>query len=111
MTIRFFMAAMLLMIGSIFNQAKAEIPFVDSESRVYLEPSQIFISGNAITVLIDGQPTSIERLFSDNNGIYCKFPSGERDWHCPICNAVNGAAATFCGNCSWQIGDPYISIN
>jgi hypothetical protein len=72
--------------------------------KYYIQPSEILFTENEILVVVDGQLVQVNAIFTDINGFYFKFPSGERPWYCPVpeCGNLNEKTAKICLRCGWD---------
>lgn len=66
--------------------------------KIYVKYSEIFISDNCISVLVDDELCEYCALNSDERGIYV-LASDRVDWRCPYCNHANNNDAQYCRKC------------
>ena len=72
--------------------------------KQYVDPSQVRIYTDEIQVVLDREIVLVDRIFSDQAGVYfftqeTRVPPGT--WQCPGCWKLNSIRFTACQSCGW----------
>lgn len=68
------------------------------DEKIYVKSSEIFVTDNYISVLVDNELCEYSALNIDDKGIYVLL-SDRIDWRCPYCNHINNNDAQYCRKC------------